>query len=86
MFKTTHCDASVPDGVSRWTGDTLYRTCLRPARFLFAGTVDRGRDGSLPGRQNRVFLCKQHSGPGYLSELALPGWVESVTDLRAAAK
>jgi hypothetical protein len=52
--------------------------CRRPVRYVFTGMAGYKRD--LPMR--RAF-CVQHSGPGYLSEGALPGWVDSVIDLHA---
>ena len=46
------------------------RRCRNRVRYIFEGAVIRRG------------YCTLHSGKGYLSEGALPGWVEKVTDLR----
>ena len=76
----TPCEAMVDSGRrSQHDGRMLTRRCRKPVRFVFTGTVEH-RQGAYT---RRLALCAAHSGPGLLSEGALPGWVESVEDLRS---
>jgi hypothetical protein len=68
----TTCERTTRTGVGAWAPS---HRCQRPVRYVFEGVT--------AGQPRRVALCVQHSGPGYLSEGALPGWVKSVRDLRA---
>ncbi len=70
----------MPDynGCERMVGpEGRRRRCRRPGRYVF-----EGRTGFRLDLPMRKVYCVLHSGPGLLSEGALPGWVESVTDLK----
>lgn len=59
-------------------GDDRHR-CGKPARYVFSGSYLGATGRVYPMRRA---LCVLHSGKGYLSEGALPGWVNEVIDLK----